>query len=142
MELCRVVRSYRESVQLTGRCHLFSVAIGGSHRHHIDLVAPHLAATFDSFVLSNDADEVVASRDYASDRPADEMLAWFRAALLAQGAPESAITCLPAGSDDWRTVLHQATRIGIERVEPGGMLVILADPYVARGALRACGVIG
>lgn len=142
IELCRVLRSYRESVQLTDLCHLFSVAIGGSHRHHIDLTAPHLAATFDAFVLSNDADEVAASRDDASDRPAAEMLAWFREALLAQGAPESAITCLPAGSDDWRTVLHQAARIGSKRVKSGERLAILADPSVSRNALRACGMIG
>jgi len=70
------------------------------------------------------------------------MLAWLREGLLAQGAPESAITCLPAGSDDWRTVLHEAARIGIERVELGEMLEILADPYVSRNALRACGMIG
>lgn len=141
IELCRVVQAYRDASQLSGRCHLFSVAVGGSHRHHIDRVAPHLVATFASFVLSNDADDVAASSDYGADDPAGEMLAGFRRALIAQGAAEAAITCLPARSDDWRTVLHQAAGIAIERVQPGEMLVILADPYVARNALRECGVI-
>lgn len=140
IELCRVVQRYRQTSRLTGGCHLVSVMIGGVHRHHIDAVAPHLTASFDSFVLTNDPDDVEASRDYASDSPAQEMLACFRDALAGQGASESAITCLPATRQRWRAVLQEAVRLGVERVRPGEMLVILADPYVAGELLRDCGV--
>lgn len=140
VELCRVVTQYRHSSGLTGPCHLVSVAIGNSHRHHIPAVSAHLAEAFDSFVLTNDADEVSDSLDYQSERPAQEMLDCFRDALIGQGVPAPAITCLPAAREDWHPVLHEAVRLGLERAQPGDMLVILADPYFARKALRVCGL--
>lgn len=136
-QLCQVVQQYRQQQNFTGQSHLVSISIGNSHRHHLERCAPWLAQTFDTFILSNDADEVSHAADYKSDNPAQTMLQFFKIALSNAGVAATAIHCIPSTHDNRQTAIPQTIQLGLSKATAGDVLVILADPWIALKVINA-----
>ena len=124
-ELCELVTK----LPVTGKRHLASMKLGNRHRRHVDELAPLLAQCFDSFVICTDADYVRRSPDWAGADPLQNMLDHWTDCLRAQGVAEAAINT--------RRDQAAAIRAALTNAQPGDLLVLLAEPWVALPILKA-----
>lgn len=118
-ELCTVV----QQLPVAGRRHLMNLKIANRHRAHMEQLAPLLARTFESFVLSAKAQYIKQCKDYASENPVATMLEFSRNSLLEAGASADHIIC----ETDERSAVFQA----LEQAQPGDLVVLLAEPWFA-----------
>ncbi len=123
-ELCEVVRNW----PVAGRRHLVNLKRGNRHRAHIDACAPMLVKTFDSFIVGPDEHYIKGCADYTGADPVGRMLDCFAAALAKAGAAPAAIRC------ERHPV--RALRLGLKSAQPGDLLVMLAEPWVALPLLQ------
>jgi len=124
-ELCDLVAK----LPVTGQRRLLNLKIGNRHRVHLTTLAPALAQTFDRFILGCDRDYVKQNADYVSEDPEDAMLTASRVSLFEHGISADSITVERDQS--------QALRLALASAQPGDLLVLLAEPWVALPVLNA-----
>jgi len=118
-ELCKVV----SKLPVAGKRRLLSLKLGNRHRSHLELIAPVLAHTFDTFILGCASTYVRRCADYVSDDPEATMLAASRDCLIRQGVAAEFITT--------ERDQNLALRFALDSAQPGDLLVLLAEPGLA-----------
>ena len=123
-QLCAALQDWPRKGQLR----LAGLNLGNRHRQHMGEVATRLAKVFDHIVLGCDPVCVHENPDYAGENPVGNMLEWGQACLLQAGfSPDDLLLeADPA----------QAIRKALEIAQPGDLLLILADPYLAMPVIR------
>jgi cyanophycin synthetase len=118
-ELCALVLQR----PVSGRRILMNQKLGNRHRAHFTQMAPLLKQTFDQFVLSCDPEYVEKCKDYAGDNPVATMLDMCRLDLLEVGVNRDGLTL--------QAQQHVAVTTALVQAQPGDLLVLLAEPWVA-----------
>ena len=123
--VCEVARK----LPVAGKRRIVTSQIGNRHRAHVGICAPMLAADFDSFVISQLPDRILYKSDYRGEDRLAQMLAGFVEAMKAQGVADSAIEVVPDQTE--------AIRRGLAGAQPGDLVVLLVEPWVALPLLDA-----
>jgi cyanophycin synthetase len=114
---------------VVGKRRLLNVMVDNRFRSHLDALVHQTVPLFDDFVLSGRPSVVRQSADWRGEAPLQNMLEHGRAAILARGVDAAAVV-LEADQAD-------AIRLSLARTQPGDLLVLLAEPWVALPILNA-----
>jgi len=124
-ELCGVAGK----LDVTGKRRLLNQKLGCRHRSHLDESAADLARTFDDFVLGTSPLYVGKNPEWTAGGDAQEiMIACSRQCLLEEGVAPEAIIAERDQAESIRTMM--------KRAEPGDLVVLLAEPWVALPVLE------
>jgi cyanophycin synthetase len=117
-ELCRIARS----LPCASRKRLVTTLTANRHAENMEFCAPLFAKSFDSVLMSTDADTVLKNPVYQGEAgPQTIMLERSRRLLLEAGLSPEQIGIEPAPD---KAILR-----ALAETRPGDLLIILADPF-------------
>lgn len=124
-ELCGVAGK----LDVAGKRRLLNQKLGCRHRSHLAASAFDLARTFDDFVLGTAPIYVDKNPEWAGDGdPQERMITCSRQCLLEHGVAPDFIVTERDQANAIRTIM--------KRAEPGDLVVLMAEPWVALQVLQ------